>query len=469
MSLFWRIFLLNAAVLVAVGALLLLGPITISTPVLLTEAMILTGGIAFMLAANAALLRLGLFPLQRVTRAMTTTDLLRPSPRPEVAGHGEIAALIETFNTMLDRLEAERATSSARALSAQEAERRRVAQELHDEVGQTLTAVLLELKRVADHAPEPLRGELRQVQEITRGSLDEIRRIARRLRPGVLEELGLVSALTALITETPTPDGLTIRRLMGKDLPELGAEAELVVYRIAQEALTNTVRHARATRLELAAAQPRRSGAAHPRRRPRPRGRPGGGGPARYARTRSADRGRGLPRSGSAGRHRSTARCARPERKQVTMPTSPSIATPSRGATAPTRILLADDHALVRRGVRLILDGEPDLTVVAEALRRCRGHRDGPRRTARPGHPGYRDASPDRPPGGARAVPGDARSADPDAHDVRQRAVLLRGVEGGGGRVRPQVGRGPGPGGGLSGGDARRAVPLPGRGDRPHP
>ncbi|MFJ7416642.1 response regulator [Streptomyces sp. NPDC098077] len=49
------------------------------------------------------------------------------------------------------------------------------------------------------------------------------------------------------------------------------------------------------------------------------------------------------------------------------MPTSPSIATPTRGATAPTRILLADDHALVRRGVRLILDGEPDLTVVAEA------------------------------------------------------------------------------------------------------
>lgn len=105
--------------------------------------------------------------------------------------------------------------------------------------------------RFADHAPEPLRGELRQVQETTRGSLDEIRRIARRLRPGVLEELGLVSALTALITETPTPDGLTIRRRMEKDLPELGAEAELVVYRIAQEALTNTVRHARATRLEL--------------------------------------------------------------------------------------------------------------------------------------------------------------------------------------------------------------------------
>lgn len=251
MSLFWRIFLLNAAVLVAAGALLLLGPITVSAPVVLTEALILAGGITLMLGANALLLRLGLAPLQRVTRAMTTIDLLSPGPRPEVAGQGEVAALIETFNSMLDRLEAERATSSARALWAQEAERKRVAQELHDEVGQTLTAVLLELKRVTNHAPEPLREELGHVQEITRGSLDEIRRIARRLRPGVLEELGLVSALTALTTETPTPKGLTVRRQMEKDLPELGEEAELVVYRIAQEAFTNTVRHSRATLLEL--------------------------------------------------------------------------------------------------------------------------------------------------------------------------------------------------------------------------
>lgn len=258
LSLFWRIFLLNAAVLVAAAALLLLGPITISTPVLLTEALILTGGIAFMLTANAAMLRIGLAPLQRVTRAMTTIDLLRPVPRTEVVGHGEIADLIRTFNTMLDRLEAERAASSARALSAQEDERRRIAQELHDEVGQTLTAVLLELKRVADQAPEPVREELRTVQEITRGSLDEIRRIARRLRPGVLEELGLVSALKSLTTETPTPDGLVIRHHLEPDLPELGREAELVVYRVAQEAFTNTVRHAGAARLELRLARSRR-------------------------------------------------------------------------------------------------------------------------------------------------------------------------------------------------------------------
>lgn len=251
MSLFWRIFLLNAVVLVLATGLLLLGPATVSTPVVLAEAVILGAGLAAMLVANALLLRVGLAPLQRLTRAMTAVDLLRPGPRPEVSGQAGIADLIRTFNTTLDRLEAERATSNARALSAQEAERHRVAQELHDEVGQSLTAVLLELKRVADRAPAPMRDELRQVQETTRDTLDEIRRIARRLRPGVLEELGLVSALKALAAEVSGPTGLIVRQQFAPDLPQLDSEAELVVYRVAQEGLTNTARHAAASTAEL--------------------------------------------------------------------------------------------------------------------------------------------------------------------------------------------------------------------------
>ncbi|MFD3823463.1 histidine kinase [Streptomyces sp. NPDC058625] len=249
MPLFWRIFLLNAVVLI-VATVLLLGPVTVSTPVLLTEALVLTVGLAAMLGANALLLRVGLAPLQRVTRAMSTTDLLRPGQRPEVAGRGEIAELISTYNTMLDRLEDERAASSARALSAQEDERRRIAQELHDEVGQSLTAVLLQLKRVADHALPELREELSLVQETTRGSLDEIRRIARRLRPGVLDELGLASALKALAAEFGG-EGLTVQHRLGPDLPDLGPEAELVLYRVAQEGLTNIARHAHARRAEI--------------------------------------------------------------------------------------------------------------------------------------------------------------------------------------------------------------------------
>ncbi|AWK76369.1 sensor histidine kinase (plasmid) [Rhodococcus oxybenzonivorans] len=252
MSLFWRIFLLNAAVLATATVLLLIGPATVSTPVLLAEALILTAGLAITLVANAAVLRIGLAPLRRLTRAMTTIDLLRPDPRPPVTGPAGIADLITAFNAMLDRLEAERATSNARALSAQESERHRIAQELHDEVGQTLTAVLLELKRVADHAPESTRTDLREVQEITRASLDEIRRIARRLRPGVLDELGLVSALKALADETAGHTGITVHRSFDTDLPSLGTEKELVVYRVAQESLTNIARHAQAHSLHIA-------------------------------------------------------------------------------------------------------------------------------------------------------------------------------------------------------------------------
>lgn len=251
MSLFWRIFLLNAAVLVAATTTLLLGPVTVSTPVLLTEAVILAGGLVAMLIANAVLLRIGLAPLRRLTRAMTTVDLLQPEPPVPGGGQAGIADLIHAFNAMIERLEAERAASAARALSAQEAERRRIAQELHDEIGQTLTAVLLELKQVARNAPEPVRVQLQQVQETTRDSLDEIRRIARRLRPGVLEELGLLSALRSLTAEVTEHTNLTVNHRLSHDLPPLDSETELVIYRVAQESLTNVVRHARATRVDV--------------------------------------------------------------------------------------------------------------------------------------------------------------------------------------------------------------------------
>jgi Signal transduction histidine kinase len=248
-SLFWRIFLLNAVVLVVATALLL-GPVTVSTPVLVTEAVILSAGLVVMLVLNALLLRWGLAPLQRLTRAMTTADLLRPGERPGVTGRREIAELISAFNAMLDRLEAERAASAAAALSAQEAERARIARELHDEIGQTLTAVLLELKSVASHAPPEIREELEHVVETTRSSLDEIRRVARRLRPGVLEEFGLVAALKALTNEFATRE-LSVQHRIDGDLPPLGPDVELVLYRVAQEGLTNVVRHARAKNAHL--------------------------------------------------------------------------------------------------------------------------------------------------------------------------------------------------------------------------
>lgn len=247
-ALFWRIFGLNAVVLGAATALLLLAPVTVSVPVALTEAVVLIVGLGVMLVANAVLLRVGLAPLERVTRRMATVDLLRPGQRLSVAGHGGVPDLVRAFNDMLDRLENERAASSARALSAQEDERRRIAQELHDEVGQSMTAVLLELKRAADHTQDlDLRTDLQHAQETTRASLNDVRRLARRLRPGVLEDLGLISALTTLATDLSTHTGLVVRRRFDSDLPQLDQQTELVLYRVAQESLTNVARHAEAT------------------------------------------------------------------------------------------------------------------------------------------------------------------------------------------------------------------------------
>jgi two-component system, NarL family, sensor histidine kinase UhpB len=250
-SLFWRIFALNAVVLGSATALLLWAPVTVSVPVVLTEAIILVAGLVVMLVANAAMLRIGLAPLDRLTRLMATVDLLRPGQRLPEESRGETAELIRTFNAMLERLEHERASSSARVLLAQEAERRRIAQELHDEVGQSMTAILLALERAAADAHEPLRGELRQAQEITRGSLDEVRRLVRRLRPDVLEDLGLISALISLTTEFATHVGLRVVRRFDTDLPLLDQQTELVLYRVAQEALTNAARHAQAGQVDV--------------------------------------------------------------------------------------------------------------------------------------------------------------------------------------------------------------------------
>ena len=256
-ALFWRLFLLNALVFVAGAGVLVLSPATVSAQTAIREVAVLTVGLALMLAVNAVLLRRSLRPLDGLTALMERVDLLRPGERLAVRGTGDVTHLIRTFNDMLDRLETERGASSAQALAAQEAERQRIAQELHDEIGQSLTAVLLGLKRTVDRAPDDLRDELRTVQELIRASLDEVRQVARRLRPGVLEDLGLHSAMSALATDFTEASQIPIARRLDPRLPELGRDAELVLYRIAQESLTNIARHAGASRAELALTQQR--------------------------------------------------------------------------------------------------------------------------------------------------------------------------------------------------------------------
>jgi two-component system, NarL family, sensor histidine kinase UhpB len=250
-SLFWRVFGINAALLIVATLLLLFSPVEVDAPIKPYQAAILVAGLVVMLVADLLLLWPSFAPLERLTRRMHHVDLLRPGQRIPATGPREVRELIEAFNQMLARLESERRESGRLALQAQEEERLRIARGLHDEVGQTMTAVLLQLKRAADDAPAELRGELLEAQEAVRTSLDDVRRIARQLRPEMLEHLGLVSALTALATSFSERTGLAVERRFESELPRLDPDAELALYRIAQESLTNVARHADAERVRL--------------------------------------------------------------------------------------------------------------------------------------------------------------------------------------------------------------------------
>jgi len=147
------------------------------------------------------------------------------------------------------RLEQERRDSAQRALSAQEEERLRIARELHDEVGQALTAVLLQLDRAqANVGGEP--GErIREARETARTTLEEVRAIARNLRPEALDDIGLAAALRQLCIEAERTGVLVDRNISA--VGTLSSETELVVYRVAQEAMTNALRHAGAEQIRL--------------------------------------------------------------------------------------------------------------------------------------------------------------------------------------------------------------------------
>jgi two-component system sensor histidine kinase UhpB len=249
-SLFWRVFAVNAGMVGVIALLLLLTPVEIDAPVKASQALIVLGGLLVTVAANALLLRRAVVPLERLAQRMDTIDLLRPNQRLPVERGDEIGRVVAAFNRMLDRLQTERQTSGRRVLAAQEAERVGIARDLHDEVGQVLTGVLLQLNSIAESAPTH-RDELDAAKEAVRRALDEVRRISSSLRPEMLEHLGLVSALTELSTTVARVSGIQVERRFDQSLPKLEPDTELAVYRIAQESLTNVVRHSGTTRATI--------------------------------------------------------------------------------------------------------------------------------------------------------------------------------------------------------------------------
>ncbi|WP_162599985.1 sensor histidine kinase [Nocardioides solisilvae] len=243
---------LTLAVLLGLGAAALaLTPAHVSPRTRASELAVLAAGALLLVAAGTWLVRRVLAPLDRLPAQLDHARSSEPLERLPTTAPGLAGRLAHSVNDLLDRIEESRRENAVAALAAQEAERSRIAQNLHDGVGQSLTAVLLELTALGADAPPELQDRLERLREGVRASLDEVRSVARHLRPHVLEDLGLRSALAALTNDLFGTGDVLVRRGVLPGLPPLGDELELVVFRVAQEALTNVARHAEARTVEM--------------------------------------------------------------------------------------------------------------------------------------------------------------------------------------------------------------------------
>jgi two-component system sensor histidine kinase UhpB len=220
------------------------------------EIVVLVLAVVVTLAGNWLLLRRRFTPLDALISAMEATDLSAPGSTWQLASSGdsaEVRRLKAAFERMIARLESERRRAGRQAIRAQERERRRIAQDLHDEVNQALTAVTLRLQATIERAPDELRRELTETKRLSSQAMDELLSLARTLRPAVLDDHGLAPALRSQVRDFREQTGIECAfTISGHPLP-LSPEQQLVIYRVTQESLSNIAQHsgARKAHVEL--------------------------------------------------------------------------------------------------------------------------------------------------------------------------------------------------------------------------
>jgi two-component system sensor histidine kinase UhpB len=222
----------------------------------------LTIVVLVVLAVIAAALALALVaqrrrfaPIEDLIEEMEKVDLSRPGPVLPASIDG-VAETVEAerlelaFLRMMNRLEAERRRAGSAALRAQEEERARVARDLHDEVNQSLTGLLLRLEAVREEAPPELATEVDETKSLANRAMRELLALARQLRPTALDDLGLAAAIGGQVEQVARP-GLEATLATDGDFSDLDPDVQLVVYRVAQEAITNAARHSEADRIAV--------------------------------------------------------------------------------------------------------------------------------------------------------------------------------------------------------------------------
>jgi two-component system, NarL family, sensor histidine kinase UhpB len=217
--------------------------------------LVLGFAIALTIVLNAFLLQRRIKPLEDLVDRMERADLSRPGANLKLtetpAGPEEVARLHYAFVRMLERLEAERRRASSAALDAQEEERARIARDLHDEVNQSLTGLLLRLEAMREKAPPELAGALAEVRTLANQALQELLALARQLRPTALDDLGLKAALAGHVAAVGRQSGIETSFESAGDIASVPQDVQVVAYRVAQEALSNAVRHSGAAHLNV--------------------------------------------------------------------------------------------------------------------------------------------------------------------------------------------------------------------------
>jgi two-component system, NarL family, sensor histidine kinase UhpB len=205
------------------------------------------------LLGNWVLLRRRFAPLDRLISTMESVDLasVHEDSIEPTAHTAEVQRLNAAFKRMIARLEAERREAGRAAIRAQERERRRIAQDLHDEVNQALTAVSLRLQASIEHAPPEMRRELVETKRLSAQAMEELLALARQLRPSVLDDHGLLPALQSQIRDFSDQTGIRTAFHARGTVPKLSPELQLVIYRVTQESLSNIAQHAGARKVEV--------------------------------------------------------------------------------------------------------------------------------------------------------------------------------------------------------------------------
>jgi two-component system, NarL family, sensor histidine kinase UhpB len=218
------------------------------------EALVLGLAIVATLLGNWLLLRRRFEPLDQLISSMEQIDLSKPDHRlaaPRDADSAEVQRLDAAFHRMISRLESERREAGRAVIQAQERERRRIAQDLHDEVNQALTAVSLRLQASIEQSPPELRRELTETKRLSSQAMEELLTLARQLRPAVLDDHGLVPALYSQVRDFADQVGLRATFNAHGTLPVLSPEQQLVIYRVTQESLSNIAQHAQAQTVDV--------------------------------------------------------------------------------------------------------------------------------------------------------------------------------------------------------------------------